>query len=36
VTWEPYDFEHRPDLGLPKPERAKRKPLEAPGLELGE
>ena len=36
VTWEPYDFEHRPDLGLPKPERARPTPLEAPGLELGD
>ena len=34
VTWEPYDFEHRPDLGLPKPERAQPDPLEAPGLEM--
>ena len=36
VTWEPYDFEHRPDLGLPKPERAQPEQLEAPGLETGD
>jgi cytochrome c oxidase subunit 1 len=36
VTWEPYDFEHRPDLGLPKPEWAKPAPRRAPGLDSGD
>jgi cytochrome c oxidase subunit 1 len=36
VTWEPYDFEHRPDLGLPKPEWAKPAPRRAPGLDAGD